>query len=414
MDDFPDDRLRLIFTCCHPSLAPEARVALTLRSLGGLTTPEIARAFLVPEPTMAQRIVRAKRKIRDAGIPYVVPEAHELPERLASVLAVLYLVFNEGYAASSGDSLVRRDLCAEAIRLGGLLAALMPDEAEVLGLAALMMLQDSRRDARVDAAGGMVLLEDQDRGQWDRPQIAGRARPVRARAGAGARGQVRAAGRDRRRARPGSGRRRTPTGRGSHRSTASWAGSTPPPWSRSTARWRWRCPRVRRPASSSRTRWPRTWTATRRSTRPERSCSIAWGVRRTRRLPTRARWSWPPTRCSGSSFRGGCAGSRGRCLIPRSRAAPRQRVWLGKGVNHRHAVPGLPPHGWQRRASALTSPRPAARRSPAAPRQGRRPPSAAPRAPAAAPPPAGSSGPPWRRPPARGGAAPRARRAPGR
>ena len=171
MEDFPDDRLRLIFTCCHPSLAPEARTALTLRSLGGLTTPEIARAFLVPEATMAQRIVRAKRKIRDAGIPYVVPEAHELPERLASVLSVLYLVFNEGYSASSGDSLVRRDLCAEAIRLGGLLAALMPDEAEVLGLLALMMLQDSRRDARVDAAGGMVLLGEQDRGLWDRPQI---------------------------------------------------------------------------------------------------------------------------------------------------------------------------------------------------------------------------------------------------
>ena len=173
MEDFPDDRLRLIFTCCHPSLAPEARTALTLRSLGGLTTPEIAHAFLVPEPTMAQRIVRAKRKIRDAAIPYVVPEAHELPERLASVLSVLYLVFNEGYSASSGDSLVRRDLCAEAIRLGGVLAALMPDEAEALGLLALMMLQDSRRDARVDAAGRMVLLGEQDRGLWDRSQIAG-------------------------------------------------------------------------------------------------------------------------------------------------------------------------------------------------------------------------------------------------
>jgi RNA polymerase sigma-70 factor (ECF subfamily) len=172
MDDFPDDRLRLIFTCCHPSLAPEARVALTLRSLGGLTTAEVARAFLVPEPTMAQRVVRAKRKIRDAGIPYVVPEAHELPDRLGSVLAVLYLVFNEGYSTSSGDSLVRRDLCAEAIRLGGVLAALMPDEAEVLGLVALMMLQDSRRDARVEPGGTMVLLEDQDRARWDRSQIA--------------------------------------------------------------------------------------------------------------------------------------------------------------------------------------------------------------------------------------------------
>ncbi len=172
MDEFPDDRLRLIFTCCHPALAPEARVALTLRSLGGLTTPEIARAFLVAEPAMAQRIVRAKRKIREAGIPYVVPEAHELPDRLHSVLAVLYLVFNEGYAASSGDALVRRELCAEAIRLGSVLATLMPDEPEVLGLAALMLLQDSRRDARVGGDGSMVLLEEQDRGRWDEAQIA--------------------------------------------------------------------------------------------------------------------------------------------------------------------------------------------------------------------------------------------------
>jgi len=171
VDEFPDDRLRLIFTCCHPALAPEARVALTLRSLGGLTTPEIARAFLVAEPAMAQRIVRAKRKIRDAGIPYAIPEEHQLPDRLASVLAVLYLVFNEGYSASSGDSLVRRELCAEAIRLGGVLAALMPDESEVLGLLALMLLHDSRRDARVDAAAEMVLLEEQDRELWDRAQI---------------------------------------------------------------------------------------------------------------------------------------------------------------------------------------------------------------------------------------------------
>jgi RNA polymerase sigma-70 factor, ECF subfamily len=166
-----DDRLRLIFTCCHPALAPEARVALTLRTLGGLTTPEIARAFLVPEVTLAQRLVRAKKKIRDAGIPYRVPPAHELPERLGSVLAVLYLVFNEGYAATTDEVLVRRELCDEAIRLARLLAALMPDEPEALGLLALMLLHDARREARVDAAGDLVLLEDQDRSRWDRARI---------------------------------------------------------------------------------------------------------------------------------------------------------------------------------------------------------------------------------------------------
>ena len=167
-----DDRLRLIFTCCHPALPVEAQVALTLRSLAGLTTPEIARAFLVPHETMAKRLTRAKRKITEARIPYRVPAAHRLGERLGAVLAVIYALFNEGYGASAGDELIRRDLCSEAIRLGRLLAELMPDEPEALGLLSLMLLQDSRRAARIETDGELVTLEDQDRSLWDQTAIA--------------------------------------------------------------------------------------------------------------------------------------------------------------------------------------------------------------------------------------------------
>lgn len=168
---FPDDRLRLIFTCCHPALNLDAQVALTLRTLGGLTTPEIAKAFLIPEPTLAQRLVRATRKIQEAGIPYEVPPQERLPERVTAVQAMIYLVFNEGYAASTGSALVRHDLCAEAIRLGRVLCELLPRDSESLGLLALMLLQHSRRDARV-INGELVTLEEQDRSRWDRAAIA--------------------------------------------------------------------------------------------------------------------------------------------------------------------------------------------------------------------------------------------------
>ena len=177
MDGIPDERLKLIFTCCHPALAPEAQVALTLRTLGGLDTAEIANAFLVPVPTMAQRLVRAKRKIKKAGIPYRVPPKHLLPERLDTILSVIYLIFNEGYSASTGEALVRQDLCQEAIRLARTLNDLLrkdkdlTEDAEALGLLALMLLHDSRREARADEMGDIILLEDQDRSLWNRAQI---------------------------------------------------------------------------------------------------------------------------------------------------------------------------------------------------------------------------------------------------
>jgi RNA polymerase sigma-70 factor, ECF subfamily len=242
LGEIGDDRLRLIFTCCHPALAIEARVALTLRSLGGLSTGEIARAFLATESATAQRLVRAKRKIAAAGIRYEVPDASHMSERLPAVLATLYLVFNEGYLASGSDSLMRTDLSGEAIRLTRVLVAMLPREPEARGLLALMLLTDARRAARVDAAGELVLLEDQDRSRWDREEIAEGLRL----SGEAAAGGPPARTRSRPGLPPPTTKRqppRRPTGSGSPVSTPGTSSSPPAPWSSSTAPSPWRWPR---------------------------------------------------------------------------------------------------------------------------------------------------------------------------
>ena len=254
-DHVGDDLLRLMFIACHPVLSTEARVALTLRLLGGLTTDEIARAFLVPEPTVAQRIVRAKRTLADAHVPFEVPRGEELAARLSSVLEVVYLIFNEGYSATAGDDWMRPALCEDALRLGRILAGLAPDEPEVHGLVALMEIQASRSAARVGPSGEPVLLLEQDRGRWDQLLIRrGLAALERAEALGGAPRPVRAAGRDRRLPRAGPHRRGDRLGRGSRRSTARWPSWRRRRWWSSTARWRWRWRSGRRRGSSWSTR----------------------------------------------------------------------------------------------------------------------------------------------------------------
>ena len=294
-----DDRLRLIFTCCHPALAMETRVALTLRMVGGLTVPEIARAFLVQETAMGQRITRAKAKIKAARIPYRVPSAEDLPARVSGVLAVLYLVFNEGYLATGPDTdPVRHDLTAEAIRLTRLIRALLPDDGEVAGLLALMLLTEARRTARVSASGELVTLDEQDRGAWDAALIAEGHRLVRERLALPPPGWLRAATRSSPRSTPCTpppATSATPTGRRSSPSTTSSSASTPRRSSPSTGpsrspsstarRWRWR------PSTVSRTRWP----ATTPTTRPAPTCCAGWAAVRSRARRTTGPSSWRAT-----------------------------------------------------------------------------------------------------------------------